>query len=135
MTSEDILKTYGLKKTAQRIRFIDILLQHGVALTEQEMMEEMGELYDRVTFYRTINRLIECGIIHRITIDNLTSKYALNMFHKSDSIHHHAHFFCKKCQEVICIDNTSEVNYKVPKGYEDEECEILIKGICAVCKK
>ena len=78
MSAIDILREKGLKKSAQRISIINILLDKQIPLTESDIEVEMGDMYDRITFYRTIQTLLEKGVIHRITIDSTTVKYALN---------------------------------------------------------
>ena len=69
MNATDILKEKGLKKSAQRISVITILQQKLVPLTEEEIKEDMGEIYDRVTFYRTMQVLVGMGIVHRIVVE------------------------------------------------------------------
>lgn len=133
MNAIELLKSQGLKKTAQRIMLINILQKKAVALTEEDIKQEMGDLYDRITFYRTIQTLLDVGIIHRITIDNKTVKYALS--ETSTHEDNHSHFFCKRCHSVTCLDNLPSINYTLPDGYKGEECEVLIKGICCKCNK
>ena len=50
MNATDILKRKGLKKSAQRIRVINILKDKGMPMAEDEIKVAMGEIYDRVTF-------------------------------------------------------------------------------------
>ncbi|MDR2954293.1 MAG: transcriptional repressor [Prevotella sp.] len=131
MNAIELLKSKGLKKTAQRIIFINILQKNVVALTEDDIKHEMGDLYDRITFYRTIQTLLDSDLIHRITIDNRTIKYALNevsLYGKN-----HSHFFCKKCCGVTCIEGGLEIEEMLPEGYKGEESELLIRGICKKC--
>lgn len=92
MNTTEVLKSKGLKKTAQRIMLINILQKKAIALTENDIKTEMGELYDRITFYRTIQTLIQAEIIHKITVDHIT-KYVLNDFQVSGEKQDHAHFF------------------------------------------
>ena len=134
MNAIELLRERGLKKTAQRIMIINILQKKGIALTENDIKSEMGELYDRITFYRTIQTLLNANIIHRITVDNIVVKYALNDHNHSGHEKSHNHFFCKKCHAVTCLEDIPAPGYKLPEGYEEEECEILIKGICANCR-
>lgn len=133
MNAIDILKNKGLKKTAHRIMLISTLQKRGVSLTEGEIKSEMGDLYDRITFYRTVQTLLNARIIHRITVDNITVKYALN-----DSSHryseNHIHLFCKQCHSVICLENVAKPEYLVPQGFKAEESEVLIKGLCEKCE-
>ncbi|MDR1154411.1 MAG: transcriptional repressor [Bacteroidales bacterium] len=134
MNVVDILKSKGLKKTAQRIMLIHLLQKTGVSLTESEIKSEMGDLYDRITFYRTVQTLLDARIIHRITVDNITVKYALN---HSDHEHseNHVHFFCRQCHSVTCLADSAVREYRIPKGFQSEECEVLIKGLCGRCGK
>lgn len=131
MNAIEFLKSKGLKKTAQRVMLISLLQKKEVALTEEDIKQDMGELYDRITFYRTVQTLLDAELIHRITIDNRTVKYALN--EPSSNVHNHMHFFCKKCHSVICIGETPEIKYDLPVRYKGEDYEVLIKGICAKC--
>lgn len=131
MNAIELLRSQGLKKTAQRIMLINILQKKAVALTEDDIKQDMGDLYDRITFYRTVQTLLDVGIIHRITIDNKTVKYALSEISTHGS--NHSHFFCKQCHSVTCLENIPPANYTLPEGYKEEECEVLIKGICGKC--
>lgn len=132
MNTIDLLKSKGLKKTTQRVLLLDILQRNVAAITEEEVKQEMGDLYDRVTFYRMIQTLLDVNIIHRITIDSKTVKYALNDVSKSGD--NHIHFFCRKCHTVTCLEGTiPDINSDLPKGYKEEEREVLIKGLCDHC--
>ncbi len=131
MSAIDILREKGLKKSAQRIAIISILQDKQIPLTESDIKEEMGDMYDRITFYRTMQVLLENDIIHRITVDNVTVKYALN----NAKNHNHIHFYCKICHSVICFEDIPLQRYRLPEDFEQEECEVLIKGVCDKCKK
>lgn len=130
MSVIDILKEKGLKKSAQRVTLLSILQEKRIPLTESEIKEKMGDMYDRITFYRTVQTLLEADIIHRIIIDNVTIKYALNT-----SNHSHVHFYCKKCHTVSCLKEVPLQEYKLPAGFIQDDCEILIKGTCEKCEK
>lgn len=134
MNAIELLKSKGLKKTAQRIMLINILQKAAIALTESDIKIEMGELYDRITFYRTIQTLLDVDIIHRIAVDNVIIKYALNAPSSQYKEKEHAHFFCKSCHSVICVGDIPLIEYRLPEGFTSDECEILIKGVCANCQ-
>ena len=123
MNATDILKRKGLKKSAQRIRVINILKDKGMPMAEDEIKVAMGEIYDRVTFYRTMQALEKAGVVHRILIDNNKSEYAFNV---EDGHHSHVHFLCTKCGAVSCLN-------RLPEGYVPAESEVLIKGVCPSC--
>jgi len=133
MNAIELLRAKGLKKTAQRIMLINILRKHAIALTEADIKAEMDDLYDRITFYRTIQILLDADIIHRITVDNITVKYALNDLHAPEHAGNHAHFFCNNCHAVTCLEDVSSLNYTLPPGFTGEKCEVLIRGFCRKC--
>lgn len=130
MNATDILKEKGLKKSAQRISVITILQQNTVPLTEEEIKEGMGEIYDRVTFYRTMQVLVGLEIVHRIVVDNTTTKYALNADGENKS---HVHFYCRVCHAVACLKEVPVHHYQLQGDYKQEDCEVLIKGVCPAC--
>ena len=134
MNTIDLLRNKGLKKTAQRVMLINILQKRSISLTEGDIKMEMGDLYDRITFYRTVQTLLETEIIHKITVDNIT-KYVLNDIHLSGNKKDHAHFYCKSCHSITCLDNISLKKYNLPEGFKSDECEILIKGSCNKCSE
>ncbi|MDX8340247.1 transcriptional repressor [Draconibacterium sp. IB214405] len=132
MKSVEILNSHKLKRTSCREGIIDVVMEAGEALSENEIRERLAGNYDRTTFYRSFKTLVEHHIIHKIVIDNQLVKYALD-----DQVTHkyaHAHFYCNTCNTVKCLDNLPVQHYNLPDGYAEEETEVLIKGTCSVCK-
>lgn len=128
----DILKEGGLKKSAQRIAVINILQAKQKPLSEDAIKGEMGEIYDRITFYRTMQALCGAGIVHKIIVDNTVVEYALNA---EGCPHEHVHFFCTVCHAVTCMRDVAVHRYRLPADYEQTGCEVLIKGVCPSCLK
>lgn len=134
MNASEILHSHSLKKTAARLSIISALQKSEMPLSENNMKEVMGELYDRVTFYRSVQTLTEAGIIHRIVADNAVIRYALNLNDK-DNRHgsEHAHFYCLQCNAVICLDNVKMGCHGLPDGFVANQYEVIIKGLCNKC--
>ncbi len=132
MNAQEILKQYQLKRTSCREGIIDVVKAANEALSESEIKEQLQGNYDRTTFYRSFKTLEECHILHKIVIDNHWVKYALNndITHRQE----HAHFYCKQCHSVRCMESTPTPQYALPKGFSKDEIEVIIKGICANCK-
>jgi Fur family ferric uptake transcriptional regulator len=132
MKAVDILKNYKLKRTSCREGIIDVVMGADQALSENEIIEQLSGNYDRTTFYRSFKTLEERNILHKIVLDNQLVKYALDntVTHKDE----HAHFYCKECHTVKCMDNVPMQKYQLPDGYSDVETEVLIKGTCALCQ-
>lgn len=133
MDALNLLKSKGLKKTAQRIMLINILQAKGISLSENEIKTNMGAMYDRITFYRTVQKLIEMDIIHRIAVDNVTIRYALNDRNELEHFRNPVRFYCKECHSTYDLENRLIPDFQLPDGYVAHECELLIKGICCSC--
>lgn len=134
MNAAEILKIHQLKKTSPRVTIINTLQTSQFPLSENEVKEKMGELYDRITFYRSVHTLMEAGVIHRIVADNTTIKYALN--HCTEGHHHeadHVHFFCEQCKALVCMNDIKIQSYDLPDGFVKKDCDVVIKGLCTSC--
>jgi len=127
-----ILHEHNLKRTSCREGILEVIIQAGHALSEQEIRSRLKGHYDRTTFYRSFKTLQECHIIHKIVIDNQLVKYALN--NSITSRKHHAHFYCEKCDRVICMENVPVDTPELPEGYTINDAELIIKGLCRKCK-
>lgn len=133
MNATEILLNHQIKKTSPRVSIINALQKSDFPLSESEVKERMGDLYDRITFYRSVQTLIEAGIIHRIVAGHIT-KYALN--HCRDDHQHetdHVHFFCEQCKALVCLNEIKIQSYSLPVGFVKKECDVVIKGLCTSC--
>lgn len=131
---EALLRDTPLRKTQPRLRLLEVLLEFNAPMTEREILDRLGDDYDRVTFYRTVGKLEEANVLHRIVIDNLTIKYALNQTHHHCEVENMAHFYCIKCHKVMCMD-FPKIDCTLPAGCTKVGCEILVKGICTDCNR
>ncbi len=140
----EILKLHQIKKTPGRVSIIRALQEHKGPISENEIKVSMQETYDRITFYRNIHTLCSAGIIHKIVVDNTHVRYGLNCcennhLHSTDAnkIHfhkeEHVHFYCEECEEVVCLEDIKIPNFTLPKGYEKNDSDIIIKGKCEKC--
>jgi len=136
MDIAELLKNKGLKKTNARVKISSILSQSVQPLSEKEIKKKMGNEYDRITFYRTVQVLIKADIIHRIIVDNTQIKYAFTKDDKNElDKTEHIHFYCTQCHKLICLEDVLVQYYELPKGYIQSECAVLIKGICKNCNE
>ncbi len=129
----DILTSHNLKRTSCREGIIEVVINAEEALSENEIRDKLVGNYDRTTFYRSFKTLVEHDIIHKIVVENQFVKYALST--KITKKVEHVHFYCCECHTVKCMETVPVTKYKLPDGYYEEETEVLIKGICAKCKK
>lgn len=132
MKAIEVLYRNNLKRTSCREGIIDVMMLANQALSENEIRAQLKGNYDRTTFYRSFKTLEEHKIMHKIVVDNQTIKYALDdtIIHKSK----HAHFYCYDCHSVKCLESVGIEKISLPDGYTEAATEILIKGLCPVCK-
>lgn len=137
MTPAEILTHHHLRKTPARLLVVQCLQESAFPLSENEIKEKMQEYYERITFYRTVQTLMEAGVAHRIVADNTTVRYALNQctLHQHAHDSDHVHFFCTQCQTVECLKGVAVKPYLLPDGYRENECNVVIKGLCKRCAK
>lgn len=133
MTADQILKEHRIKKTVCRKCILDKLIEsEDTALTENEIKDAFSDLFDRVTFYRSLKTLEENKVIHRIVLNNTTVKYALSSHLVLPKVH--PHFHCTICDKVICLDSSIlDKNIHLPMGYKVESAQILFEGTCPDC--
>jgi Fur family transcriptional regulator, ferric uptake regulator len=136
MDAIELLKSHQLKKTAPRVAIINALIAGQMPQSEAEIKSKIGALYDRITFYRSVHSLLEVGLIHKIVVDNLLVKYALNNCANGHAHEvNHIHFYCKTCSKVMCMEEVKIMPYVLPQGYSKNECDVVIKGCCGCCEK
>jgi len=131
----DILHRRQLSSTESRRKILTLFLNSDDALTHGDIEKEVGEKYDRVTIYRTLQTFEEKGIIHTIPTADNSIKYALCK--ECEEGHHHddhVHFICTNCNKTICLDDVVSPKIDLPAGYVAENVQVVIHGICKDCQ-
>lgn len=131
----DILHRRQLSSTESRRKILTLFLNSDDALTHGDIEKEVGDKYDRVTIYRTLQTFEEKGIIHSIPTADNTIKYALCK--ECEEGHHHddhVHFICTNCNKTICLDDVVSPKIDLPAGYVAENVQVVIHGICKDCQ-
>lgn len=133
-----ILKSKGLRVTQARILILDMLIQQQGPISHQHierLLEQDESHIDRVTIYRTLHSLTECGILHKITGLDRSYSYA----YKSTSAHkdheiEHPHFVCERCSHTFCLPNIDVPKIvPTPTGFELKYTEVKLFGYCPEC--
>ena len=128
----ELLRKRSLRATTQRLDVLKVIDTYGKAIPYSLLRKSLQDL-DRVTLYRTINTLLDSGIIHKAMVDSGETYYALCNISCSSHAHHHehVHFKCEDCQEVTCVE-TSFPPIDIP-GYQIEAIKIEATGKCQNC--
>lgn len=130
----DILHRRQLSSTESRRKILSLFLNSQDALTHGIIEKEVGESFDRVTIYRTLQTFEEKGIIHSIPTADNSILYALCK--ECEEGHHHddhVHFICTNCERTICLDDVVSPKIELPRGYVTDNVQVVIHGVCKDC--
>lgn len=134
LTSQYILEKYHLLKTLPRIEILDCFLHFAKPISDVDIKSSVNQKINRTTRYRTLQVLIEKGIIHKIITDGKEVKFALtDLVNKNSS--EHCHFQCVKCGEVECMSYQSIPEIQLPENYLIQERSLIVTGLCPKCGK
>jgi len=129
-----ILKTHDLRHTACRENILLAFYQQPTALSHGGLEQLLPDGYDRVTIYRTLKVFVEKGILHKV-LDEDGLRYALckaactNRHHRHD----HVHFKCVACGQTTCLDDVHIPQIALPLGYDGQQVNLLVQGLCRAC--
>ncbi len=119
------------RNTKSKEKVLQFFKNEKIALSH-EMIQSKLKSIDRATIYRILNRFHEDGIVHKVIGADGKGYFALTTTCGKDNHHHrHLHFQCKRCQKVECLKD--EVMFSVPKGYQFQDFQGLVTGICNTC--
>ena len=132
----DILKKNQLSITDGRKKILELFLHSPGALAHADIEKSTGEIFDRVTVYRTLQTFVDKGIIHNIPTTDNSILYALCKQDCEAGHHHdnHVHFICDVCFKTTCLDDVTVPEVKLPKGFKPKHAQMVVGGICGDCK-
>lgn len=129
---ETLLKNAGLRATRQRQKVLKVLFDNpNNPMTIDELVDQLGEGFDRVTAYRIVNCLSENGIAEKVSHLSNTVKVTLSPSLQS----HHEHLVtCRLCGSVstvqVCVQ--SDWQDKLSHlGFKDISHSLSFTGVCA----
>lgn len=120
------------RNTVAKTKITELINHSDIALSSNEILQNLDALCDRVTVYRVLDRLIEEGNIHKIVNVDGTVKFA--KCHNCSDVHHHhhLHFSCEKCKSVTCLEDVIPA-FSLPKNYKINEMHFIVSGTCPDC--
>ncbi len=131
-----LLAQHGIKPTANRI----ILVKE---LHEEERPQSLMELEERIltidkgNIYRMLTLFREHHLVHAIECNDSGTKYELchSSHGEDDDDDIHAHFYCERCHELTCLEDTHIPQIPLPEGYRKTSVTYTVKGICEQCSR
>jgi len=128
-----ILKTAKLYCTAGRVAVLRILLRANKPLRQGEIGRQLGKKrFDKVTIYRTLESLLEAGLVHKAFLDERARHFELAR--NCSETQCHPHFTCTSCGNTHCLTEMSIPKVKsMHKGFLIHRQQTRLEGLCPAC--
>lgn len=127
----DIVRAAGLRATGIRLDVYGVLAEAEHPLSHREVSERLPAL-DRVSVFRNLGALADAGLVRRLELGDHTFRFEL-----AEARHRHAHFTCRACGDVTCLD---EVGLALPSDAPQRlsallaDADIQLRGLCEGCR-
>jgi len=128
-----MLKAAKLYRTAGRVAILKVLMDAGKPLSQDQIARRSGKNhFDKVTIYRTLESLLDVGLVHKAFIDKRAWHFELS--HNCTETQCHPHFTCTSCGETTCLTGISLPMAKSPhKGFIIHRQQVRLEGLCPAC--
>ena len=133
---ESFLRSRQLKLTGERRALLAAVLtwgSHFDADTLHLTLKQRGEDVSRATVYRTLDLLVQCGLVRKDSLGHSQAQYEA-----VKAGEHHDHLICNECGRVI------EFFEPAIESLQDEVCDRYgflalshshqLRGICRQCR-
>ena len=131
--SRQMLKTAELYCTKSRVAILKVLIKAGKPLSQGQIAQLSGkEHFDKVTIYRTLESLLQVGLVHKVLLDKRAQHYEL----ANNCTEHqcHPHFTCTNCGDTHCLTEITLPMAKSPhKGFIIHRQQVRLEGLCPKC--
>lgn len=131
----DRLRADGSRITASRVAVVEAIVDgpghHVTALDVLRSVRRDRADFPESTVYRTIDRLVEVGVLTRMEVDGGPAVY-----HLATSVHHHV--VCDRCGRVFGIgaevlDQVAK-RLRVDEGFVLRADAVTLPGHCVDCE-
>jgi Fur family ferric uptake transcriptional regulator len=124
-----------LRLTQERRTILDEMLQiHGHFDADSLLVHfrRKGRTVSRATLYRTLARLVEAGLVHKIEMAEGQAQYEVMV-----GRHHHDHMICLQCGRIVEFESREIERLQEEicrrKGFRMTGHMHQIRGRCAAC--
>lgn len=125
------LRAVGAKVTAPRTQVLRVLRAAPAPLSHREVLERIdGAAIDRVTVYRVLDWLVECGLAGKAADGHGVFRFAARESGAHDT---HVHFRCTRCGGLFCLKDAPPPRPRLPRGFRLSSMSVDIQGECARC--
>ncbi|MFN7971979.1 MAG: transcriptional repressor [Acidobacteriota bacterium] len=133
----DYLRKRNLKLTPERRTILREVLGHRGHVDADEILVHLrskDERVSRATIYRTLDLLVDSGLIWKVSLGTTQAHYE-----HAYGAKHHDHLICLSCRQVIEFvnDRIEQLQVKVCRdhGFTAVRHNMQIFGYCSKCGK
>jgi Fur family ferric uptake transcriptional regulator len=131
------LQEQGAKLTPQRLRIAETVFDTHRHFTAEELyvlVKQREPLVGRVTVYRTLEHLVESGMVEELSIQKGVATYEHVTGHA-----HHDHLICTHCGKLteLSSQRLEKVKHEEAEaaGWEPLSHSLKVYGLCPDCRK
>lgn len=135
MDYEKLLADEGIRVTAIRLLVLKTIhaeLEGGFSL--QDVVDHISTA-DSSSVFRALTLFADKGLLHLIDDGSGVQKYCLCQCDDHHHHHGHIHLTCTVCHHTVCLTEVPIPPVPIPEGFDIQEAEYVIKGICPKCRK
>lgn len=131
--AREMLKAASLYCTAGRVAILTVLMNAGKPLSQDQIARRSGKNhFDKVTIYRTLESLLDVGLVHRVFVDKRARHFELS--YNCTESQCHPHFTCTNCGNTTCLTGLTLPMAKSPhKGFIIRRQQVRLEGLCPDC--
>jgi Fur family transcriptional regulator, ferric uptake regulator len=126
----------GHEKGAARRAVVECLGRQACAISAQEIEEQLrrvGPGVGRASIYRTLEQLVELGLVHRLDMGTGTARYEP----ADASGEHHHHLVCDRCGKLVPFEDAGlerAISGLARRSrFEVSEHDVTLHGLCERC--
>jgi Fur family transcriptional regulator, ferric uptake regulator len=123
----------GFRETAARRAIVETVLNKDGQFNARQLYDELQRWgVGRATVFRTLDVLVELGVLNRLHTDDRCSSYIVC------ADQHHHHLVCERCGSVSEISDArverAVRTMAVESGFRAREHHLEIVGVCKQCQ-
>jgi len=136
---EEYLKSRGKRITQPRRVLVDFVFSKHEHFDAEALIEELStqskgnERVSRPTVYRTLNELVEAGLLRKMEIGGRA------VYEHDYGYPDHDHLYCTQCQKLIEFQSAELAELRnqvaIQNQFRATGHRFIINGVCEVCQK
>jgi Fur family ferric uptake transcriptional regulator len=133
---EEYLQSKGKRITQQRRALVDRVFEKHDHFDADELIDNLlrerhDEKISRPTVYRTLNELVEAGLLRKMTLSGRA------VYERDYGYPQHDHLYCQVCDKLIEFQSDELVSLREAvareHGFRVTGHRLIISGICQEC--